>query len=226
MKKEFAVTDNVKRFCAAVNGILQAPAGVDRMALIYGDPGLGKTETATWWVIHYGESAVYVRTKKLMSGRWLLEEVVAELGEQPAYRTSDLFRQAVDVLIGTNRVVILDEIDYLAYDARVIETIRDIHDITNSPFVFIGMAQADKKLKRYRHLWRRFSEVVRFDNLTREDTAAVIRQIAEVPVNDSAIEAIHGSGNLTVAMLYRWVQKMERIAKSRNLEQITADDLT
>ena len=226
MKKQFALTANVKRFSQAVNNILSAPPGIDRMALVYGDPGLGKTETALWWVNHYGQGAAFVRTKKLMSGRWLLEEIVSELGEQPAYRTSDLFRQAVDALAGTDRVVILDEIDYLAHDPRCIETVRDIHDTTNSPFVFLGMGAADKKLKRYRHLWRRFSQVVRFEPLDKEDVTAVISQICEVPVDNSAIDAICATNNLTVAMLYRWSQRFESLAKSRQLELITADDLT
>lgn len=226
MKKIFAITNNVKRFSQAVNNILSAPPGIDRMGLIYGPPGLGKIETSLWWLNHYGQGAAFVRTKKLMTGRWLLEEIVSELGEQPAYRTSDLFRQAVDALVGTDRVVILDEVDYLARDARVIETVRDIADTTNSPFIFVGMDRADKKLKRYRHLWRRFSQVIRFEPLDREDIATVIKQICEVPVDDSAIDAICATNNLTVAMLYRWSQRFESLAKSRQLERITAEDLT
>lgn len=99
MKKDFAITDNVKRFMVLVNGIIEAPAGIERMALVYGDPGLGKTETAMWWANHHGQDAAFIRTKKLMSGRWLLEEIVTELGESPEWRTSDLFRQAVAILV-------------------------------------------------------------------------------------------------------------------------------
>jgi len=225
MKKLFAETKNVRRFAVAVNSVLQAPAGIDRMGLVYGLPGLGKTETALWWVAHYGQNAAFVRTKKLMSGRWLLEDIVSELGENPAWRTRDLFQQAVDVLTGTDRVVILDEVDYLSHDARVIETIRDIHDTTNSPFIFIGMSEADKKLKRYRHLWRRFSQVVRFEPLDNEDVRAVLAQICEVAIEDSAIEVICSSDNIGVSMLYRWAQRLEGLARHRDLEKITADDL-
>ncbi len=225
MKKEFAITSNVKRFMILVNGVIDAPAGIDRMALVYGDPGLGKTETAMWWVNHYNREAAFIRTKKLMSGRWLLEEIVSELGESPAWRTKELFDQAVSVLMGTNRIVILDEVDYLTHDARVIETIRDIHDITHSPFIFIGMDQADKKLKRFRHLYRRFSQVVRFESLTREDVVDVMKQICEIPFDDSAIDAICSLGNTTTAALYRWADRFEKTARTRNLELITAADL-
>ena len=225
MRKEFAITKNVKRFMAALAAVISSPAGIDRMALVFGDPGLGKTETAIWWVNHYGNNAAYIRTKKLMSGRWLLEEIVTELGESPTWRTSDLFRQAVEALTGTDRVVILDEVDYLARDARVIETIRDIHDTTGSPFIFIGMDQADKKLKRFRHLWRRFSQVIRFDPLDRDDVAMVLGQVCEIGLDDSVFDVICCNGELTVAMLYRWAQRLEQIAKRNSAEMLTADDI-
>jgi DNA polymerase III delta prime subunit len=225
MKKSFAITNNVKRFMILVNDILEAPVGIERMALVYGDPGLGKTETAIWWANTYSKDAVFVRTKKLMSGRWLLEELVAELGESPAWRTSDLFRQAVEALAGTKRIVFLDEIDYLTHDARVIETIRDIHDTTHSPFIFIGMHEADKKLKRYRHLYRRFSQIMRFDPLTKEDVVSVVKQICEVQVDEDAIDTICSFGNTTVAVLYRWAERFERIARVRGLDRISSGDL-
>jgi DNA transposition AAA+ family ATPase len=160
-----------------------------------------------------------------MSGRWLLEEVVTELGESPAWRTSDLFKQAVDILMGSNRVVILDEVDYLTHDARIIETIRDIHDTTHSPFIFLGMDQADKKLKRYRHLYRRFSRTLQFEPLTKEDVSNVMKQICEIPVDEAAVDAISGKGGTTVAMLYRWAQRFEGQARAKNLSQITAADI-
>ncbi|MBU4316306.1 MAG: AAA family ATPase [Proteobacteria bacterium] len=226
MKKQFAITKNVKRFTAAVKAVTSCPAGIDRMCLVYGDPGLGKSETAIWWVNTFGGNSAYIRTKKLMSGRWLLEEIVSELGVSPAYKTSELFNQAVEALAGTDRVVILDEVDYLAHDARVIETIRDIHDTTGSPFVFIGMDQADKKLKRFRHLWRRFSQVVRYEPLDKEDITAVLIQICEVEIEDQVFDYIATSGDFTVSALYRWSQRIEYIAKRNNLSRVSLSHLT
>lgn len=225
MRKRFARTSNVERFVAAVNSIQKTSLGVDRMALIYGDPGLGKSETALWWLNHYGQGGALIRTKKIQSARWLLEELVAQLGEDPSFKTSALFNQAVKILAGTNRTVLLDEVDYLAHDSRVIETLRDLADITNAPFVFIGMEHADIKLKRFRHLWRRFSQVVRFEPLTAEDVAKVLAEICEVPVDESAVKAICATGEVTVALVYRWAHQCERLARTRKLETVTAKDL-
>ena len=94
MKKVFAKTSNVTNFVSAMNRLVNRQDGIPGMALIFGEPGLGKTRTTLWWAAQ--NDGVFIRTKKLMTGRWLLEEIVAELGEAPLRRTSDLFRQAVD----------------------------------------------------------------------------------------------------------------------------------
>ena len=67
--------------------------------------------------------------------------------------------------------------------------------------------------------------MVRFEELDHEDVATVLREICEVSMEDSAIEYVAGGGKCTVAMLYRWAQRIERIAKTKSLETVTATDL-
>ena len=216
---------NVKRFAAAVNALMNRTIGIDRYGLVFGDPGLGKSETAMWLVNHYFQDACFIRVIKVMSARWLLSELVETLGIDPAWRTQDLFRQAKDALIGTNRLIILDEIDYLTHDSKVIEVVRDLADLTNAPFIFVGMHQADRKLKRYRHLWRRFSQVIHFEPLDIEDVELVLKAICEVDIDDSLISKVFETPSLTLSMLYRYAQKIEGIARSRGLDLVSADDL-
>ncbi len=159
-----------------------------------------------------------------MTGRWLLEEIVAELGEAPARRTSDLFRQAIDLLFEKPRTVFIDEVDYLAHDARVLETLRDIHDITGAPFVLIGMDQADKKLARFKHMWDRFSEILKFNPLSEQDIKTIAEQMCEVDLSDDAIAFIHQQGNRFRKVIV-WLYKAEAIARANSLKAITAQHL-
>jgi len=224
MKKVFCTTTNVKNFTSALHRIQSRHEGIPGMALIYGEPGLGKTRAALWWINQQNNDGIFLRTKKLMSGRWLLEELVAELGEAPARKTSDLFRQAIDQLLSRPRTVFVDEVDYLTYDARVIETLRDVHDITGAPVIFIGMGDADKRLARYRHLYDRFSEIVKFSDLSQADIRAIAEQICEVKIEDDAVAWIHGQGakfRRVVVHLY----KAEAVARANNLKQVRAADL-
>jgi len=222
MRKQFAITSNVRNFVAAMDRLQASEEGIPKMALIYGEPGLGKTKTAVWWLAQ--NDAVLIRTKKLMTGRWLLEEIVAELGEAPAHKTSDLWRQCTDQLFARPRTIIIDEVDYLAYDARVIETLRDIHDTTGTPVVFIGMDRADKKLMRYKHLYDRFAEIVAFARLTEDDVTSIAQQLCEVKLSADACAFVHGTAN-RFRQVIMWLYRAEARARANNKKEIAAADL-
>ena len=222
MKQDFARTSNVSRFVDAMKRLQEREGDLPGMALVFGEPGLGKTKTALWWALR--NDGVFVRVKKLMSGRWLLEEIVAELGESPAYRTSDLFRQAVEQLLARPRTLFIDEVDYLAYDARVLETLRDIHDVAGTPMIFVGMDRADKKLNRYKHLYDRFIEIVRFQPLTRDDVASVAEQLCEVRLTGDAIDLIYADAGRFRQVL-KWFYRAEAIARANNAQEISGADL-
>ena len=96
MNKIFVKTQNVKNFIGLVENLLNKPKNIPKMGLIYGEPGLGKSQTALWLACKY--DAIYLRATNLMTGRWLLEELVKELDEIPRFLTSDNFNLVVKKL--------------------------------------------------------------------------------------------------------------------------------
>ncbi len=224
MKRVFVKTQNVKHFISAVTRLQDREEEIPGLALIYGKYGLGRTRTAVWWSAQ-NEGAIFIRTLKLMTGRWLLSKIVAELGEEPMYRVSDLFEQCQGILLdGKQRVLIFDEVDYLTHDARVIETLRDIHDITGVPMVFIGMEHADKKLMRYKHLYDRFSEVLKFNELIENDIRTIADEMCEVKLSDCAVKYLYQSSNRFRPLVVN-LYKAERLAKTNNYKVVTAAHL-
>ncbi len=221
MKKKFVKTQNVKNMISLMNNIQSRPEGVPGMALIYGEPGLGKTQAVLWWALQ--NDAVFIRSTNLMSSRWLLEEISEELGEMPYYKYSDLFKQITAQLIREPRVIIVDEIDYLASDTRAIETLRDIHDKTNVPILLVGMGKADKKLMRYKHLYDRLSNVLRFEPFTKDDIKSIITQLCEIEITDCGINFIFNQTN-RFRQIVKFINKAEQVAKANNLS--TLDELT
>jgi hypothetical protein len=220
MKKLFAITTNVLRFTDAMNRLKNRDTGVPGMGLLYGEPGLGKSRTALWWTI--GNGGVFIRTKKIQSPRWLLEEIVSELGEAPANRTSDLFRQIQDQLMDHPRPIIIDEADRISLDA--LETLRDIADITEAPIVCIGMGQADKRLQRHKHLFDRFSEIVKFTELSRADVTSIAEQLCEIPISEDGTQWIHSKSSRFRRVIL-WFYRSEAHAKRNDLKAVTAADL-
>jgi DNA transposition AAA+ family ATPase len=217
-------TKNVQKFITTMTALSGRGDGVPGIALVFSEPGLGKTRTALWYC-NQDNNAVFMRTIKLMTGRWMLEALVSELGEAPAWKTADLFRQAVDQLMSRPRIVMIDEVDYLTYDARVIETLRDLHDITGAPFVFIGMDNADRKLRRYRHLYDRFSEILKFHPLDRDDIKKVATELTDLKFSDDAIDWLTDNTRGMIRQLIIALHRIEKIAHLRNLKQITSTEL-
>ena len=220
MHKIFVKTNNVRNFIGLVENLQNKPKNIPKMGLVYGEPGLGKSQTALWLVCKY--DGVYLRASNLMTGRWLLEELVKELDEIPRYLTSDNFNLVVKKLKQKPQIIFIDEIDYLMNNYKTIETLRDIHDETNCPIIFIGMGLAHRKLERYKHLFDRFSEIVKFETFGVNDLKQIFDQLAEVKLTPDAVEYIHKKYN-RFRQLVQLINQLEIIANENNLEEITLE---
>jgi len=96
LRKQFAMTANVKRYVTAVNNAVASPPGIDKFVIVTGEVGQGKTETSLWWKNHHSPHSVLVRVKKAMGPKWLLSDIASELGLMPAKTSQALFDQIVD----------------------------------------------------------------------------------------------------------------------------------
>lgn len=220
MNRIFIKTTNVKNFIGLVENLLNKPKNIPKMGLIYGEPGLGKSQTALWLACKY--DAIYLRVTNLMTGRWLLEEIAKEMDEIPRYLTSDNFNLIVQKLKQKPQLIIVDEIDYLMNNLKTIEILRDIHDETDCPIIFVGMGLVHKKLERYKHLFDRFSEIVKFETFGVNDLSQIVSQLSEVTFTPDAVEYIHSKFN-RFRQIVQLINQMETFAKDNNLTEITKE---
>ena len=74
-------TTNVKNFIGLVENLINKPENIPKMGLVYGEPGLGKSQTALWLACKY--DAIYLRATRL-TGRWstVFGTQLAEVHEQ------------------------------------------------------------------------------------------------------------------------------------------------
>ena len=217
MKKVFVKTNNVKRFITMMNNLQNRAEGVPGMALVYGEPGLGKTQTINWWT--FKNNAILVRCTQLMSARWLLSEILEEMGEIYGYKISDCFKLVVRNLLVNPQIIIIDEVDYLTVDSRAVETLRDIHDKTNVPIVLVGMINAKSRLKKFNHLYDRLSEIVKFEKFSKNDIKTIVQELSEVEMSDCAIRYIYTNLN-RFRQIVKVINKAEIIAKANGLNSI------
>ena len=220
MNKIFVKTQNVKNFIGLVENLINKPKNISKMVLVYGEPGLGKSQTALWLACKY--DGIYLRASNLMTGRWLLEEMVKELDEIPRFLTSDNFNIVVKKLKQNPQVIFIDEIDYLMNNYKTIETLRDIHDETGCPIIFIGMGLAHRKLERYKHLYDRFSEILKFETFGVDDLSQIIGKLSEITFTPNAIEYIHTKYN-RFRQIVQLINQMETFVKDNNLAEINME---
>jgi DNA transposition AAA+ family ATPase len=224
MKNIFAVTTNQEQATALVAALKNRNRGIPGLALIYGEPGLGKTR----WAIRLADqtNAVFVRALATSTLRSFLEDLVFELGIDPQFRTSDLYRQARKALAENPRLVIVDEIDRLAGSNMAIEVLRDLADEGDTPILMIGMDSAERKLARYRHLFYRMkSHIMRFLPLTEADVRSFSDQICEVKLDDSAIAEIYKITGGRLGDVISELYKAERIAFANDFSTIEGKHL-
>lgn len=107
-------------------------------------------------------------------------------------------------------------------DLKTIEILRDIHDETDCPIIFVGMGLAHKKLERYKHLFDRFSEIVKFETFSINDLKQIFEQLSEIPFTPDAIEFIHKKYN-RFRQIVQLINQLEIIGKDNNLQEINLD---
>src|SRR5574344_976125 len=222
MKKQFIVTQNVKKFIDLTEKLKSAPANLPKMALVYGDYGLGKSQTILWWVTN--NDAIYVRCNHKMSPRWLLSEIVEELDEIPCYQSAHLFKQIEDKLKSNTKILVIDEIDFLLNNASAIEVVRDLHDKIGIPIVLVGMRLAEPKLKRFKHIYDRLLGVLKFETFNKNDVEKIVKELSEVEFEQSVIDFISSKYN-QFRQLVKLINRIENIAQMNNLDKITLEFL-
>ena len=220
MRKIFVKTNNVRNFIGLIENLQNKPKNIPKMGLVYGEPGLGKSQTALWLACKY--DGIYIRASNLMTSRWLVEEIVRKMDELPRYLTSDNFNIVISRLIQKPKIIFVDEIDYLMNNYKSVETLRDIHDKTDCPIIFVGMGLAHRKLERYKHLYDRFSEIVKFETFGVNDIGQIIGQLSEVTFTPDSIEYIHKKYN-RFRQIVQFINQMEIFAKDNNLTEITKE---
>ena len=216
MKKTFIKTKNVKRFVALMDELQKLPSNIPKLALVYGDHGLGKSQTIQWWADK--NDSVYVRATQGMTSRWLLSEIAEELGEEPYWHTQETFELIENYLRQNPKIIIVDEIDYLI-EKYTVETLRDLHDKTTCPIVLVGMGSADKKLARYPHLVDRLYKTLKFEQFNSEDITEILQQITDLKFTPDAINYLATRTN-QFRQLVKLINKIEKLSETNKIDEI------
>lgn len=217
-------TQNFQQFLASLLRVNRRGAAEAGWLLVLGEPGLGKSRALSFYAVQ--QNAVFLRAKAAWTVNWMLRELVTEIGEQPALRSEALLDQAIKFFaMNPERALVIDEVDHAMHDLRVLESVRDLSDMTEITVVIGGMQGVERKLKRHAHIYSRIADVCRFSPANIADTQAIFRALCEVEVADAVVaEAHRATGGYTREILNSIVE-IERLAKRNRIDCVTPEHL-
>ena len=216
MKKTFIKTKNVKQFITLMDELQKLPPNIPKLALVYGEHGLGKSQTIQWWADK--NDSAYVRATQGMTSRWLLSEIAEELGEDPFWHAQETFTLVENHLRQHPKTIIVDEIDYLT-EKHTVETLRDLHDKTGCPIVLVGMGCADKKLARYPHLMDRVYKQLKFEQFNQDDILDILSQLTDLSFTEDAIIYLSTRTN-QFRQLVKLINKIEKLSQTNQIKEL------
>ena len=221
MKNKFVITKNVRRLYKLADTLLATDNGTPGLGLFYGSPGLGKSEAAIH--MHIQKNYVYLRAKAAWSIRWFLNDLLHELNEKEEGRTKNAYNRLIEILRIDPRLVIIDEVDHMLHNSKIIESMRDIHDESGNCFLLIGMHNAERKLKSFPHLYSRFADVIRAQPIDQDEILEISEKLAVVPMQKETAKQLYDVTNGEFRKIMTWLHYLEEKARTNSMETIPPD---
>ena len=231
MKRELVSTGNTVRITDAANAIEQRrhDPEISGIGLIWGHPGLGKTETIRkYHADKRRDQAIrcfWTRASVTWSDAAMLNALLQCMGMQPnVYRKDAMRQQLIDALRPAFAIFLIDELDAIVEHRRMISLIKEIHDESGCGFLLVGEERVDSFLKRYVSFYNRInkSAFVNVKGHTLEDVTNVIRVRCEWPVDADVCKEIHRLyGARSMRSVIDTIRSMEAFARNNKIETIT-----
>ena len=213
--------ENVARFTKGVELVRKRGAVEASWLVIDANPGLGKSTTLEWFSVQ--EDAALVRAKAGWTVSWALRDIALALDLEPRHSAKANFDQIVGELVVRERPLIVDEINHAAKRIRVLETLRDITDMTQTVLIAGGHKGTGNTLKAHPQIYDRVAQFVEFGPCTLRDVRALCDTQCEVAVSDSAVAEIHRQAGGVHRNVMNAIARVEAIGRRLQGDEVTRE---
>lgn len=222
MKNRLAPVKNVAALQTAFESLLSRDPGVPGMGLVYGKTGYGKTTAVTWVMNRTG--AIYVRAAATWTPSTMLGKIMAELGAEALHgRSAQMVDYITTAMATAQRPLIVDEADYLLGNLKMLETLRDLHDISGLPVLLVGMDGIAKRLQHRQQLLGRVSQWVEFRPADLDDARVLAETVCEVAVAEDLLAELHQVCHGSMRLMTVGLSRIEQAAKAASLRSMDAE---
>lgn len=161
--------------------------GINRVVIVLGEPGAGKTTSMRYLGERYGERLVMVEASDVWADKpsALLGAIAEQLGEiEPPVSAVERLRLVQRKLAVTRRAVVVDEAHHLG--PRCLNTIKTLVNTTPGEFVLLAIPSLWAKLNRTAYVeakqlsTNRLHELVQLELEERDVAAFMMHRLAEM----------------------------------------------
>lgn len=213
MRNVVAQIRNVKSFHTVSQTLIERDPGVPGIGIVWGETGFGKTTAAAW--LSNKVNAVYVRANATWTPGAMLAAIMREIDAEPVARCAAMMEAIVQRLALDGRPLFVDEADYLVGSPKMLDTLRDLHDIATTPLILIGMKDFQRRVTRREQLSGRVSQWVKFVAPDIEDARVLAHDVCEVEIADDLLEKLHREAGRSVRGLIVGLSRIEGWARPR-----------
>lgn len=212
---DWAETDTARDITRSLDMVVASEA--PGFTMISGGPGTGKTTTLTRFCDQMGHRALFVTAARGEGTVWNFAHLLASMwGNMPHFNTHTEARMIFANFIGRDRVLIIDEAQYLHQKNRrtgqtgeAFEWLRATADLGKFHLVFCGDLYLPRAIESTPQLQSRMMRPVMIRQASRADVAAVV---ARTPFDrPEFIDVLHSVAQLKGGL--RNVQNVTRIAQ-------------
>lgn len=240
MQTCFIETENVRRFNRVVEALLKAHRGMPRLGLITGEVGLGKTYAVDDYFVNSG--AAYIRAARTWTPAGMLRSLLRSFSLKPAWSTVDNLDLAVKVLQARaaespeRGLLMVDEANYLlqrgnsAQPPEILDTLRDLADMAQTPVLLVGEPELLTALKRnaltsrgYRRFWDRVLTSAEFKPMTWQEAATVCREFCGLDMTPEAAAMTRDATQGNLRRLILFLARLERVANANHASEVTPE---
>lgn len=226
MKDRIAPVKNIERLAELGETLKASNPRTPRIGVVYGDTGFGKSTGLTWYGVRKARAA-YVRAMELWTAGAMLKAIGRELSIEVSRELTVATEQVIAELSNQNRMLLIDEADYVVDKRRLINTLRDIADVAQTPIILVGMEDFAKKLKArldQRQFAGRVAFEMQFKPLDLDDAQLLARELLEVDIDDDLLKKLHEVSEGSIRLLCVGLQRIETHAKAKGLKKATAKE--
>ena len=219
VKPVFVQTRNVRNFAAMMDG-LALGAGEERLGLVYGQAGRGKSRTVQWHYANNGGVYLYFNSIWARSELAFLQALYREvLIADPPRNAVKCFDAIVDRLNRDIQPIFLDEIEKMP--PRFLEIARDLTIRTLSPVILVGEEELAALMRRNRRVWSRTWQQLEFQPIRDADIIAYTQAATGISLPSPIAAIFHKASAGDFRLVKRDIINLVQIANAKGTVEIT-----